>query len=248
MPRSALFGGIVAIALLCPGIASAETFGSNGCGESQREPKSIVLACGDGKVVFEVGDWAAWDQREAVGIGMLKHPDLTAPGKCQETVLACPWVESEGIAYFSRPVYCPANKRTQFTRLRIDAPNDPDPELRRVRRNLKCGEYSGQRGVVRLGTVRAARYMRTALAREPDLAFRGSYARKVSCDKRVSRSRVRCKMSWIYGDVEFSGKGVIWLLRSGGGIDWAYAYTVRKRNAYCQATGGTHCVEVITAR
>jgi hypothetical protein len=100
----------------------------------------------------------------------------------------------------------------------------------------------------RLSTAEATHHMRTVLAREPDFSFRHSYARKVACDKRISRVRVRCRMSWIFGDVEYSGRGLIWHVRSGGGTHWAYAYRVRKRNAYCQATGGSDCVEVITAR
>jgi hypothetical protein len=226
--RTVLIAAALVAALLCVASSSANHFvyGSNGCGKSEYKPEEIVLACGDGKVIFEIGEWTDWGEAEAVGVGVLKHPDLTAPGACQRTILACPWVESEGTASFYRPAACPSNDRRQFTRLRIDAPKDSDPELREVRRDFKCGEYSSPSAVRRLGATEAARFMRSALARRPALSFEAGYARKVKCNKRVSRSRVRCKMSWNFGDLEFSGKGLIWLTHSRGNTYWNYAYRI----------------------
>jgi len=235
--------------LLGASSASAVVFGSNGCGRSEYEPDLIGLACADGKVVFEVREWTDWDGTEAVGVGVLKHPDLTAPGMCQRTILACPWVEAEGRASFYRPAYCPSNKRRQFTRLRINTPQDTDPQLRRISRDFSCSEYASPEPVVRkLGTREAAGWMREALSRRPALAFEGAYARKVRCNKRVSRTRVRCGMSWFHGDLSFSGKGQIWLTEKGGSTYWNYAYRIDKTNEYCEATGGSNCVETIRVR
>ena len=251
MRRGALIAAAIGLALLWAPSASAATFGSNGCGKSEFEPELIGLTCADGKVRFEVREWTSWGATEAVGVGVLKHPDLTAPGMCQRTILACPWVESEGTATFDRPTHCPTNKRRQFMRLQIVAPNDSDPDLREIDRDFRCSEYSSPRprNIVRwLSTREAARLMRDALARKPSLAFDGGYNRKVKCNKRISRIRVRCRMSWIFGDVSVSGKGVIWFTYRGGQTYWNYAYRVRKTNHYCQATGGSNCVETITVR
>ena len=99
-----------------------------------------------------------------------------------------------------------------------------------------------------LSTRDAAQLMREALSRNPKLSFAASYSRKVKCGRRVSRSRVRCRVSWITGDLYFKGAGTIWLAHEGRGTSWNYAYRVRMRNAYCQATGAGNCVETITVR
>jgi hypothetical protein len=251
MRRGVLIAAIFGLALLWAPSASAAVFASNGCGKSEFEPELIGLACADGKVKFEVREWTSWGATEAVGVGLLKHPDLNAPGRCQRTILACPWVESEATATFYRPTYCPTNKRRQFTRLRIVAPNDSDPELREIERDFRCSEYSSPlpRNIVRfLSTREASRLMRDALARKRALSFDGGYNRKVKCNKRVSRIRVRCRMSWNFGDISVAGKGVIWFTYEGGQTYWNYAYRVRKTNHYCQATGGGNCVETIVVR
>jgi hypothetical protein len=96
-----------------------------------------------------------------------------------------------------------------------------------------------------LGTRKAAQYMRRSLARRPTLSFADAYARKVSCEKRLSGIRLRCRMSWIYGDTYFEGRGAVWLRPRGNGV--GLSYRVRKRNAYCEATEGSNCVEAIAA-
>lgn len=93
----ALVAAIVGLALLWAPSASAAVFGSNGCGKSEFEPELLGLACADGKVVFEVREWTSWDATSATGVGLLKHPDLTAPGGCQRTILACPWLRAKAL-------------------------------------------------------------------------------------------------------------------------------------------------------
>ncbi|HEU5063538.1 MAG TPA: hypothetical protein VFT79_10375 [Solirubrobacterales bacterium] len=182
-------------------------------------------------------------------MGVLAHPDLTAPGKCQQTILACPYVESEATATFSDPGRCPSNGRLQFLRLRIDAPTDSDPELRQIEREFSCSQYGPSQPVItRLGATEATRLMRSALARKPALAFSDGYARRVKCNKRLAADRMRCTMSWNFGDLSFDGKGVIWFTYRGGETYWNYAYRIRKRNHYCLATGGSNCDEMIVVR
>ena len=246
MRRAGLIVAVVGLTLLGAPSASAAVYGSDGCSQSELEPQFIALTCGDGKVRFETREWVSWGATEAVGVGVLKHPDKTAPGDCQRVIFACPYVESEATATFYRPARCPSNGRRQFTRLRIDAPNDSDPELRDIRRDFRCSQYSSPENLVRwLSTREAARFMRNALARKPSLSFAGGYNRKVRCNKRVSRIRVRCGMSWNYGDITVSGKGQIWFTYERSSTYWNYAYRVRKTNHYCQATGGSDCVETI---
>jgi hypothetical protein len=247
MRRGALIAAVLGIALLCAPSASAEVvFGSDGCSESRYKAAFIALTCGDGKVRFETREWVSWGEREAVAVGVLAHPDKTAPGKCQQIIIACPYVKSEATATFSKPARCPSNGRLQFLRLRIDAPADSDPELRQIERDFSCSQYAPERPTItRLGSGEATRLMRNALARKPSLSFQAGYARRVKCNKRVSRDRVRCKMSWNVGDLSFDGKGVIWFTYKGGDTYWNYAYRIRKRNHYCLATGGSNCVETI---
>lgn len=245
-----MVAAVVGLALLWAPSASAEVvFGSDGCSESRYKAKFIALTCGDGKVRFETREWVSWGRWEAVAVGVLAHPDLTVPGKCQQIIIACPYVRSEATATFSDPVRCPSNRRLQFRRLRIDAPTDSDPELRQIERDFKCSQYEPpQPTITRLSTAEATHLMRAALARKPTLAFSEGYARRVKCNKRLSASRVRCRMSWNSGDLSFNGKGVIWFTFKGGDTYWNYAYRIRKRNHYCLATGGSDCGETITAR
>jgi hypothetical protein len=241
---------VLYLSFLCaPVTAAGAVFAPNGCGESEYEPELIVLACADANLVFEVEEWVSWDASKAIATGALKHPDFDAPGPCQRAATACPWVESEATLFLDRPAWCQSNKRRQFTRLILEAPNDSDPSLHRTRRDFRCSEYAPARPVLpRLATAEAARFMRNALFRHPGLAFEAGYARKVKCNQRVSRIRVRCKMSWYVGDLSFEGKGAIWLSFSGGVATWNYAYRVRRRNTYCQVTGGSDCVDIIRVR
>lgn len=84
----------------------------------------------------------------------------------------------------------------------------------------------------KLGTVLAARLMRTALNRRFG-SYGAGYARRVKCNKRISRNRVRCGMSWIVGDIAFFGKGQIWLTYPHHIAYWNYAWRITEFNEYC---------------
>ena len=75
--------------------------------------------------------------------------------------------------------------------------------------------------------------MRAALLRHTNLSFGAAYARKVKCNKRISRIRRRCKLEWIVGDLYFYGKGTIWETRGPDAAFWNYSYKVTRFNEYC---------------
>ena len=119
---------------------------------------------------------------------------------------------------------------------------------RRVRASTRDDDFPARnipRSRFRLGSTAAAGYMRAALSRRPALNFRMAYARRVRCNKRLSRTRLRCRMSWVVGDLSFSGRGMIWVTRS---TYWNYAYRVARLNEYCVVTGGDGCTKRYVAR
>lgn len=91
--------------------------------------------------------------------------------------------------------------------------------------------------IPRLRRGQAWRYMRTALRREYGNGFRHGYAKRVKCRKRVRRTAIRCtRISWVIGDMEFVGKGTIWIDRR---LWWNYSFRIREINGYCLAIGGS---------
>lgn len=138
-----------AIAFLTPALAvSKSVYGSNGCGTSLHEPSEMVFACADAKLKVRNVQWTHWDDGKAVGGGVLTHPDFNHPRCANRSILACPWVESEAKITLWRPAYCRSNGRWQFTRLRLAAPQDVDPEVRLIKRDYRCNEYSKPRKTI----------------------------------------------------------------------------------------------------
>jgi hypothetical protein len=142
MRRLALLIAAIGLFAALPGSAAAKTvFASNGCGKSEYKPTVIAFACADGKLLLADTAWQRWDSEMAVAVGSLNHPELDHPSCAHKPVFACPWSETEATATLWRPLFCPSNSRWQFTRLRIEAPDDPDPEVRDYRRDYRCSEY-----------------------------------------------------------------------------------------------------------
>lgn len=236
-----------------PASASANTvFGSNGCGKSEYQPSVIVLACADAKLLLEDAEWTRWDDEAAVASGSLRHPDVTARVCANKPIFACPWVESDATVKLWRPVYCASNGRWQFTRLRIEAPEDIEPEVREQTRDFRCSEYDKPNPPrpprAFLGTRYAAALMRRALGRRPALLFAAGYARRVQCNSRVARDRVRCSMSWFVGDSAFGGRGAIWVTYEGGNRYWNFSYRITRFNEYCAVMEAPDCTKTFIAR
>jgi hypothetical protein len=99
-----------------------------------------------------------------------------------------------------------------------------------------------------LGADLAGRLMRKDLLRRPVLAFSAGYGRRVRCTKRVSRIRLRCRMSWVVGDSVLWGRGMIWLVFRGDRTGWNSAYRITRLDEYCAyvAKGG-HCTRTYVA-
>lgn len=245
---------LVALGAAAAPAAGKTVFGSNGCGTSEYEPTIMAFTCGDGKVRFERPEWTRWDDEVATATGVLRHPDIDDPSCAKTSILACPWVEAAATLEMWRPAYCASNGRWQFTRLRVLSPEDVDPELREVTRDYRCSEYdrpgkqrgSGSKFFLRPGY--AASLMREALSRHRGLAFIVSYDRKVRCNRRLAVDRLRCRMSWIVGDSYFRGVGSIWITYPPSGPYWNYSFRIKRRNAYCESTGGSNCTRTYTVR
>lgn len=122
--------------------SAASAWGSNGCGTSEQRPTAIVFSCGDGSVIFETEAWSTWGFDEAVASGYLKHPDVGDPSCARRPISACPIAESAATVRLWQSSFCPSNSRWQFLRLRLEAPDDVDPELRVISERFKCGEYA----------------------------------------------------------------------------------------------------------
>lgn len=135
--------GCLVVLGITPSDANARTtFGSNGCGTSEYEPTEIVLTCGDAKLRFKVSEWTAWKDDSASATGFAYHPNTAAPECRNKPILACPYVEIAATATLFRPALCPSNGRWQFTRFRMLAPGDPEPDTRDLERDYRCNEYA----------------------------------------------------------------------------------------------------------
>jgi hypothetical protein len=102
----------------------------------------MALACADGKLRFEPSEWQVWDSDEATATGMVQHPNQEDPVCANKSILACPWVEAAATIRLWAPVYCSSNGRWQFLRLRIDSPEDLEPESRVITRHFQCRDYA----------------------------------------------------------------------------------------------------------
>jgi hypothetical protein len=249
---------LTAVALAVPAsTAEAErlVFFSDGCGTSVHEPAEVVLTCGDAKLRLVGLTWTQWDGSSATATGLLSHPDLNDPS-CKGSLVGCT-VRSETPATVRiwRPVKCPGNDVWQFTRLRAEAPEDPEPDVRVVSRDYRCREFANppskteplRRYFVRFSQAEA--WMRTALRQREFFQFEKANNRAVRCRWRVSRDRVRCKMGWSLGDeIHFHGRGTIWITYASGAPRWSYAYRVEGVNEYCLRVGGGNCRKTWTVR
>jgi hypothetical protein len=95
----------------------------------------------------------------------------------------------------------------------------------------------------------AEAYMRKALGKRPALSFKAAYARKIQCGKPLGQGGRRCRMSWIVGDLSYSGRGRIRLsVSQQRGVRWHFSYKVLRFNEYCAAViEGDDCTRVLKA-
>lgn len=216
-----------------------------GCGGQQErfKPTMVGLTCADGKLRVESLEWRRWDSAGAVADGLLTYPDC-APNvplfRCRN------YAHDPVVLRLVRAEYCPRFGSRVFTEAVVVNEGAPTPATKYSRFAFRCPKPKPRRPF--LGSRFAARLMRKALTRDSRLSFEAAYRRRVTCNKRLSRARRRCKMSWIVGDLYFDGRGTIWLTSERGQLYWNFAYRMQRRNAYCEATGGTNCTDVIVRR
>ncbi|HYG97363.1 MAG TPA: hypothetical protein VD741_09690 [Solirubrobacterales bacterium] len=240
---------VVAMGILAsPAGAERQVFFSDGCQRSQDEPAEVVLACGDAKLRLVGLAWNRWDAHSATATGILTHPDFDHSSCRGKPAVACTvYSETAATVRVWRPVKCPSNGLWQFTRLRVAAPEDPDPTVREVTREYRCSEFADaspqpkrpRRVFIRRGQAEA--WMGTALSRREVFQFQSGNSRSVRCRQRLSRDRIRCRMSWSLGDeIHFHGHGTIWITYESG-ITWNYSYRVKGVNEFCLRVGGSGC-------
>jgi hypothetical protein len=230
-----------------PAEAERQVFFSNGCGKSANEPMEVVLACADAKLRLVDLTWNRWDAHSATATGTMWHPDFDDPSCQRKPAVGCTvYSEVPATVRLWRPVKCPSNGLWQFTRLRAEAPEDPDPTVRETTREYRCSEFPGakpkhkRRAFLSFGEARWM--MEDALSRREVFTFEKAPSKQVSCNRRLQRDRVRCRMRWSLGaDIHFHGHGTIWITYERGVQEWNYSYRVKGVNEYCLRVGGSGC-------
>jgi hypothetical protein len=82
------------------------------------------------------------------------------------------------------------------------------------------------RSVPTLLVIKAETHAATVL--RDDFRSYGRDKRKRKTCRRVTRTRVRCRVKWASGPRVFSGVVTIWHSREGEKVDWNYAYRIRR--------------------
>jgi hypothetical protein len=82
-------------------------------------------------------------------------------------------------------------------------------------------------------------YIKKALHRRDSFNYRWGYAKRIKGCKRYSRTRIRCKTSWNFGDLSYKGPVTIWYRQTKRGPTWNFAYRIKRTNWYCLNQGGS---------
>jgi len=94
-------------------------------------------------------------------------------------------------------------------------------------------------------------YAGTALRYEFGGSWRYGSGKRRSCGRRLSPTRVLCRVRWFAGDSSWRGWVKVWYTRAEEGeawdaeVDWDYSMRIVRTNGYCRATGGRNCRRVI---
>jgi hypothetical protein len=92
----------------------------------------------------------------------------------------------------------------------------------------------------------AKHYSRQALKHKFGNSYRHGYSKELRCNHRVRRTKVKCEVQWVIGDLSYSGHTAPYYHRSDGIYYWNVRYRIRRTNEYCVATGHSrrHCSKV----
>ena len=198
-----------------------------GCSGSVYEPKEIALTCADGKVRFLADQgWEEWGSSRASTHGTLRFP------ACSRNVplVACrDYAEDEAILRLWRPVYCPTVGHWQFSRLAVDDLEGSNPEGFDDPIPYPCERFKPE-PVRQLGSYAARSYMRSVLSR---FSYESRAGGSIKCNRRVSATRVSCKMGWVLGDTGYVGRGQIWLTFPHHEKRAHFSYRLTRVDEYC---------------
>lgn len=216
----------------------------HGCGGSgnQTEPAEVVLTCADAKLRVEALAWSTWELAGASATGTLTYPDCPPEVplvKCRD------YAHKPVVFALSQAEYCPRYEAWVFTQALLIDENAPTPATRNSPFRFPCPKQPSK---FFLSTEYGSSLMRDALSRRRAFAFSAGGARRVKCNVRVSRDRLKCRMSWFVGDLVFWGRGTIWITYPQGEAYWNFSYRVVRFNEYCAVVGGTDCTKVYVTR
>jgi hypothetical protein len=240
--------GFVACAVgfaAAPGSAQDHTAYFHGCvGDgSQIEPVEVVLTCADAKLRVEALEWLRWDSEGALATGTLIYPNC--PSKVP--LVRCHNYAHDPVRFkLLRPAFCRRYGAWVFTQALVVDESAPTPATRNSPFSFPCPEPHTPK--VFLGTDFASSLMRNALSRRPAFAFSAAGGRKIRCNHRVARDRVKCRMSWFVGDLVYWGRGVIWVTYPRHEPYWNFSYRITRFNEYCAVVGGDNCTKTYVKR
>ncbi len=198
-----------------------------GCSGSIYEPNEIALTCADGKVRFLADrGWEEWGSSRASTHGTLRFPSCSP----DVPLVACrDYAEDEALLRLWRPIYCPTVGHWQFSRLSVEDLEGPGPEGFDQPIPYPCERFKPE-PVHRLGGYAARNYMRSVLSR---FSYEARAGGSIKCNRRVSATRVGCKMSWVIGDTGYVGRGQIWLTFPHHEKRAHFSYRLTRVDEYC---------------
>ena len=86
-----------------------------------------------------------------------------------------------------------------------------------------------------LGVAEAKRLIRQVLRERFRRNYRAGYGKRIWGCGRASSVRVRCRTSWVVGDLSWTGRVTIWNSREGEEVFWNHAYVIKRTDEYCKA-------------
>lgn len=208
-------------------VSSRRVYFVIGCSGSVYQPSEIALTCADGKVRFLADrGWEEWDSSRASTHGTFRFP-VCAP---KVPLYACQsYAEDEALLRLWRPIYCPTVGHWQFSRLAVDDLEAPGPIGFDQAIPYPCERFKAE-PVHRLGSFDARSYMRSVLSR---FSYESRAGGSLKCNRRLSATRVSCKMSWVLGDTGYVGRGQIWLTFPHHEKQAHFSYRLTRVDEYC---------------
>ena len=87
----------------------------------------------------------------------------------------------------------------------------------------------------------AKHYIGKAMKSEFGGAWQSGQGKNIRDCKRMSRVRMRCRVTWGVGDIGYDGRVTVWFRNQ----YYLYRYQLKKTDYYCIDSGGSDCVDVV---